>query len=110
MIALRAGEGESHYLRTRGEADARVKNSRLTWTIFRPSVIFGPGDGLFFRFASLLRIAPVLPIARAHAKFAPVTSATSAARNALSLRIRTRPDTSTNWSARARSRSVSSCA
>ena len=72
MSALRAGEGESFYLKTRGEAEARVTASRLAWTIFRPSVIFGPGDGLFFRFASLLRIAPVLPLARANAKFAPV--------------------------------------
>jgi uncharacterized protein YbjT (DUF2867 family) len=72
MSALRAGEGESHYLQTRGEAEAKVKASPLAWTIFRPSVIFGPGDGLFFRFASLLRIAPVLPLARAHAKFTPV--------------------------------------
>ncbi|MGH8171590.1 MAG: complex I NDUFA9 subunit family protein [Rhodanobacteraceae bacterium] len=72
MSALRAGEGESHYLRTRGEAEARVKTSRLAWTIFRPSVMFGPGDGLFYRFANLLRITPVLPLARAGAKFAPV--------------------------------------
>ena len=72
MSALRAGEGESHYLRTRGEAEAKVRGARLAWTIFRPSVIFGPGDGLFFRFASLLRIAPVLPLARARAKFTPV--------------------------------------
>jgi NADH dehydrogenase len=35
-------------------------------------VIFGFGDGLFCRFAKLLRIAPVLPLARASAKFAPV--------------------------------------
>lgn len=72
MSALRAGEGASHYLRTRGEAEARVRESRLAWTIFRPSVIFGPGDGLFCRFAGLLRIAPVLPIARSGARFAPV--------------------------------------
>ena len=72
MSALRAGQGASHYLRTRGEAEARVRSSSLAWTIFRPSVIFGPGDGLFFRFADLLRIAPVLPIARAGARFAPV--------------------------------------
>ena len=72
MSALRAGEGASHYLRTRGEAEARVRSSSLAWTIFRPSVIFGPGDGLFFRFADLLRLAPVLPIARAGARFAPV--------------------------------------
>jgi NADH dehydrogenase len=72
MSALRAGEGESFYLRTRGEAEARVKASPLAWTIFRPSVIFGPGDGLFFRFAQLLRLTPVLPLARAEARFAPV--------------------------------------
>ncbi|HJT97106.1 MAG TPA: complex I NDUFA9 subunit family protein, partial [Rhodanobacteraceae bacterium] len=72
MSALRAGEGESHYLRTRGEAEALVRESNLAWTIFRPSVIFGPGDGLFFRFARLLRAMPVLPLARADAKFAPV--------------------------------------
>jgi NADH dehydrogenase len=72
MSALRAGEGSSHYLKTRAEAETRVRTSPLAWTIFRPSVIFGEGDGLFYRFASLLRIAPVLPLARAHAKFQPV--------------------------------------
>lgn len=72
MSALRAGEGKSFYLQTRGEAEAHVHASKLAWTIFRPSVIFGPGDGLFFRFAQLLRIAPVLPLARAQALFAPV--------------------------------------
>ncbi|MGB0134440.1 complex I NDUFA9 subunit family protein [Dokdonella sp.] len=72
MSALRAGEGASHYLRTRFDAESRVRDSRLDWTLFRPSVIFGRGDGLFFRFASLIRVAPVLPLARADAKFAPV--------------------------------------
>ena len=72
MSALRAGEGESHYLKTRGEAEALVRTSRLAWTIFRPSVIFGPGDGLFFRFAALLRMAPILPLARPGATFTPV--------------------------------------
>lgn len=72
MSALRAGEGESFYLKTRGEAEVRVKASPLAWTLFRPSVIFGDGDGLFFRFAQLLRLTPALPLARAHAKFAPV--------------------------------------
>ena len=72
MSALRAGEGQSHYLRSRGDAEALLRNSDLAWTLFRPSVIFGPGDGLFFRFASLLRVTPVLPLARANARFAPV--------------------------------------
>jgi NADH dehydrogenase len=72
MSSLRAGEGESWYLKTRGEAEALVRASGLDWTIFRPSVIFGRGDGLFFRFAALLRLAPVMPLARAEARFAPV--------------------------------------
>ena len=72
MSALNAGRGDSHYLRTRGEAEAVVERSGLRWTIFRPSVIFGPEDGLFFRFASLLRLMPVLPLARARTRFAPV--------------------------------------
>ncbi len=72
MSALNAGLGRSHYLRTRGQAEERVKTSALAWTIFRPSVIFGPDDGFFCRFAALLRFTPLLPLARAGAKFAPV--------------------------------------
>jgi uncharacterized protein YbjT (DUF2867 family) len=72
MSALNAGRGRSHYLRTRGEADALVKASGLDWTIFQPSVIFGRGDGLFNRFANLLDLVPVLPLARPNARFAPV--------------------------------------
>lgn len=72
MSALNAGRGRSHYLRTRGVAEEAVKASGLDWTIFQPSVIFGPGDGLFCRFDALLRRVPVLPLARAGAKFAPV--------------------------------------
>lgn len=72
MSALNAGRGRSHYLRTRGEAEAVVRESKLDWTIFQPSVIFGPGDGLFARFNALLKLTPVLPLARAGAKFAPV--------------------------------------
>jgi NADH dehydrogenase len=72
MSSLRAGEGESHYLKTRGEAEALVKASGLDWTIFQPSVIFGRGDGLFTRFAGLLKYTPFMPLGRADAKLAPV--------------------------------------
>jgi NADH dehydrogenase len=72
MSALRAGEGSSHYLATRGEADRRVRAAPLASTVLRPSVMFGRGDGLFFRFARLLRWLPVLPLARADTRFAPV--------------------------------------
>jgi NADH dehydrogenase len=35
-------------------------------------VIFGPGDSFINRFAALLALSPVLPLARAGARFAPV--------------------------------------
>ena len=72
MSALHAGEGESHYLQSRGRAEQRVRASGLAWTLLRPSVIAGPGDGLFCRFDALLRLTPVLPIGRADARFQPV--------------------------------------
>ncbi|MDE2308968.1 MAG: complex I NDUFA9 subunit family protein [Xanthomonadaceae bacterium] len=71
MSSLKAGQGASHYLRTRGEAEALVKASALLWTIYQPSVIFGAGDGLVGRFAALLRRMPMLPLARAGARMAP---------------------------------------
>ncbi|NOT87086.1 MAG: complex I NDUFA9 subunit family protein [Lysobacter sp.] len=72
MSALHAGAGDSHYLKARGAAEALVRASALDWTLFRPSVIAGPGDGLFCRFAQLLRFSPGLPIGRADARFQPV--------------------------------------
>lgn len=77
MSALRADaeRGPSHYLRTKGEAERIIAgNDRgLAWTIFQPSVIFGPGDSFLNRFARLLRLTPgVLPLAMPGAMFAPV--------------------------------------
>jgi len=72
MSALNAGTGQSHYLEARGRAEQKVRASKLDWTLFRPSVIAGPGDGLFCRFDALLRYVPVLPIGRADARFQPV--------------------------------------
>jgi len=76
MSGLNAGRGESHYLRTRGEGEARVRaadrEGRLAGTILRASTIFGPDDSFLNRFATLLRLSPVLPLARPKAKLAPV--------------------------------------
>ncbi len=72
MSALHAGDGESHYLKARGEAEALVRASDVDWTLLRPSVIAGPGDGLFCRFAQLLRFAPGLPLGGADVRFQPV--------------------------------------
>ncbi|WP_376694166.1 complex I NDUFA9 subunit family protein [Wenzhouxiangella sp. EGI_FJ10409] len=76
MSSINAGRGESHYLRTRGEGEARVRaadrDGRVAGTILRPSTIFGREDSFLNRFATLLRLSPVLPLARPGAKFAPV--------------------------------------
>lgn len=71
MSSLNAGERVSKYLKTRGEAEAQVRNSGMEWTIYRPSVVYGKDDGLVSRFVKLLKISPVLPLAQPHAKFAP---------------------------------------
>jgi len=73
MSALNADpKGPSRYLRSKGEAEAIVAASGLAWTIFRPSVIFGREDSFLNLFATLERLAPVIPLACAGAKFQPV--------------------------------------
>lgn len=76
MSSLNAGQGESHYLRTRGQGETRVlaahRDGRTAGTIVRASTVFGPDDSFLNRFADLLRISPVLPLARGQAKFTPV--------------------------------------
>ncbi|KLD63001.1 complex I NDUFA9 subunit family protein [Dyella japonica] len=71
MSALKAGQGLSQYLKSKGEAEAQVRNSSVDWTIYQPSVMFGADGGLVSRFASLLRQMPALPLARAPSKMAP---------------------------------------
>lgn len=73
MSALNADPaGPSRYLRSKGEAEAAVVASGLDWTIFQPSVIFGREDRFLNLFAKVLRVAPVMALARADARFQPV--------------------------------------
>lgn len=81
MSALGAHErAPSHYLRSKAAGEAQLRaaapssaTTQPAVTIFRPSVIFGARDSLTNRFAGLLRrTAGFLPLARAHARFAPI--------------------------------------
>ena len=73
MSALNADTGsESKYLRSKGEAEAKVVASGLDWTIFRPSLIIGPEDRSLNAFAAIVRWMPVVFLPGASAKFQPI--------------------------------------
>lgn len=52
----------SRYHQTKWAAEERVRSSGLDWTIFRPSLIYGPEDQFVNVFASLSKWSPVLPL------------------------------------------------
>ena len=76
VTALRAAvDAPSYYLRSKGEAEQLIRESgsAIDWTIFQPSVMFGPGDSFLNRFADLLAAVPlVFPLAKPNARFKPV--------------------------------------
>jgi len=64
---------KSIYARTKAAGEAAVMETFPGAVIFRPSVVFGPEDEFFNRFAALARISPVLPlIGGGRTKFQPV--------------------------------------
>lgn len=65
-------QSQSHYARSKAQGEAALLAARPDATVLRPSVLFGPGDGFFTRFAGLARTLPVLPLAGAETRFQPV--------------------------------------
>jgi NADH dehydrogenase len=65
-------QSESAYARSKAEGEAALLAVRPDAVILRPSLLFGPGDSSFNRFATLARMLPVLPLPGADTRFQPI--------------------------------------
>lgn len=74
VSAIGADAGsEAAYARTKAQGEAGVRAAFPATTILRPSIVFGPEDGFFNRFAAMASLSPVLPlIGGGHTRFQPV--------------------------------------
>jgi NADH dehydrogenase len=74
VSAIGADEHASaHYARSKAAAEKLVLAAQPAAVIMRPSIIFGPEDAFFNRFAAMARMSPVLPlIGGGNTRFQPV--------------------------------------
>ncbi|GGL55809.1 complex I NDUFA9 subunit family protein [Wenxinia marina] len=73
ISAIGAGEGsDSTYGRTKAAGEKAVLQHMPGAVILRPSVLFGPEDEFFNRFASMSRTGPILPVVGGNTRFQPV--------------------------------------
>lgn len=64
---------QADYARTKAIAEEAVLKAVKDAVILRPSIVFGPEDGFFNKFADMSRLAPALPlVGGGHTKFQPV--------------------------------------
>jgi NADH dehydrogenase len=64
-------EGPSRYAQTKAEGERQVLEAMPQAVILRPSVLFGPEDNFFNRFAAMARFSPVIPLVGAATRFQP---------------------------------------
>ena len=62
----------SAYARTKAQGEAAVREAIPTATVLRPSIVFGPEDSFFNRFAAIAALSPVVPMVGAGTRFQPV--------------------------------------
>ena len=73
MSAIGAdAEAASEYAKTKAAGEAGVLRHMPGAVILRPSIIFGPEDQFFNRFAGMTRLGPILPVIGAATRFQPV--------------------------------------
>ena len=73
ISAIGVSEGaESNYSKTKAFGEKAVLKHFPEAFILRPSVIFGPEDQFFNRFAAMARNSPILPLIGSNTKFQPV--------------------------------------
>lgn len=73
-------EASSAYARSKAEGERTIKEAFKPAVILRPSIVIGPEDEFFNRFAALTKISPVLPlIGGGKTKFQPIYVADVAA-------------------------------
>ncbi|MEM6308284.1 MAG: complex I NDUFA9 subunit family protein, partial [Pseudomonadota bacterium] len=65
-------EADSMYAQTKAQGEQAVLRHRPDAVILRPSIVFGPEDEFFNRFAQMARMGPMVPIVGADTKFQPV--------------------------------------
>lgn len=66
-------QSSSRYARTKAEGERRAREAFPSATVLRPSLVFGPEDNFFNRFAGLMRALPILPlIGGGRTQFQPV--------------------------------------
>jgi uncharacterized protein YbjT (DUF2867 family) len=66
-------ESDSDYAQTKAEGESFARAAFPDTVILRPSIIFGPEDGFFNKFAQMARFFPALPlVGGGHTRFQPV--------------------------------------
>lgn len=97
VSAIGADENSSSlYARTKAQAEVSVLAAVPDAAIIRPSILFGPEDDFFNRFASMARMFPVLPLVGGGlTRFQPVFVGDVAEAIALAVDGKTRPGATT---------------
>lgn len=83
----------SVYARTKAMGEAAALETIPAAVILRPSIIFGPEDDFFNRFAAMARTMPVLPVVSPATRFQPVFVGDVAAAYAAAVNGLARPGT-----------------